>query len=131
MQSDISQLSVDCVFADQGPRPVARFRVHLAGGVWHLVAGALGAAAGGQGAPAHAFPFDCHGIALQLLTHFLCSQRPLKAQLQAELAAAADETAAEEIRAAFQAREKALEVRIASLAHSRPLLLPALATFQT
>lgn len=59
------------------------------------------------------------------------AKRPLKAQLQAELAAAADETAAEEIRAAFQAREKALEVRIASLAHSRPLLLPALATFQT
>jgi hypothetical protein len=37
------------------------------------------------------------------------AKRPLKAQLQAELAAAADETAAEEIRAAFQAREKALE----------------------
>ena len=51
-------------------------------GVWHLVAGALGAAG---------------------------AKRPLKAQLQAELAAAADETAAEEIRAAFQAREEALE----------------------
>ena len=36
-------------------------------------------------------------------------KKPLKAQLQAELAAAADDTAREEITAAFGAREKALE----------------------
>ncbi|MEL0212085.1 MAG: hypothetical protein VW891_16150 [Novosphingobium sp.] len=37
------------------------------------------------------------------------AKRPLKAQLQAELAAAADEEAAEAIRAEFASREKALE----------------------
>lgn len=37
------------------------------------------------------------------------AKRPLKAQLQAELATAADATAQEEIRAAFVAREKAVE----------------------
>ena len=36
-------------------------------------------------------------------------QRPLKAQLQAELSTAADASAQEEIRAAFAAREKAVE----------------------
>ena len=37
------------------------------------------------------------------------AKRPLKAQLQAELAAAASEEAREEITAAFASREKALE----------------------
>jgi hypothetical protein len=39
----------------------------------------------------------------------VCAQRPLKAQLHAEIAAAADEEAAEELRKAFVSREKALE----------------------
>jgi hypothetical protein len=51
-------------------------------------------------------------MAFLVLTRFLsfeslCS--PMKAQLQAELASAADDTAREEITAAFASREKALE----------------------
>ena len=51
-------------------------------------------------------------MAFLVLTRFLSFEslcRPMKAQLQGELAAAADDTAREEITAAFASREKALE----------------------
>ena len=50
-------------------------------------------------------------MAFLVLTRFLPFEslcRPMKAQLQGELAAAADDTAREEITAAFASREKAL-----------------------